>query len=227
MAYAHSRGVLHRDLKPGNVMLGPYGETLVVDWGLAKPIGRPGGCGTDRRRGRCGPSSGSGLTPTQMGAAIGTPAYMSPEQAAGRLDELGPASDVYSLGAMLYSLLTGRVAVRRRGARGGAAQGPARATSRRRGRSTARSPPALEAVCLKAMAREPAAAIASPRALADDVEHWLADEPVAACASRCRSGRGGGAAAPDGGHRRGGGAAGRADRPGRGRGRAESIRIEN
>jgi serine/threonine protein kinase len=105
--YAHSRGVLHRDLKPGNVMLGKYGETLVVDWGLAKPVGR-----VELPRGKSDeltlqPGSASGCTPTQMGSAIGTPAYMSPEQAAGRLHELSQTSDVYSLGAMLYTVLTG------------------------------------------------------------------------------------------------------------------------
>ena len=134
VAYAHSRGVLHRDLKPGNVMLGPYGETLVVDWGLAKPIGRPGGAPASTAEAPLRPSSGSGLTPTQMGSAVGTPAYMSPEQAAGRLDELGPASDVYSLGATLYSLLTGRPPFDDADLGGRAAQGPGRASSRRRGR---------------------------------------------------------------------------------------------
>jgi tRNA A-37 threonylcarbamoyl transferase component Bud32 len=106
VAYAHSRGVLHRDLKPGNIMLGKYGETLVVDWGLAKPVGRPEGAPTEEQTLR--PSSASSTAATQAGQALGTPAYMSPEQAAGRLDLLGPASDVYSLGATLYTLLTGR-----------------------------------------------------------------------------------------------------------------------
>ena len=102
--YAHHRGVLHRDLKPGNIMLGKYGETLVVDWGLAKAKGRddPHAAGDEET---LYPRSGSGSAATQMGSAVGTPAYMSPEQAAGRLDELGPASDVYSLGATLYSIL--------------------------------------------------------------------------------------------------------------------------
>src|SRR5262249_17746283 len=106
VAYAHSRGVVHRDLKPANVMLGKFGETLVVDWGLAKVVGRTeaepaGGEATLR------PSLGDGLA-TQAGAALGTPAYMSPEQAAGRVDQVGPASDVYGLGATLYCLLTGQ-----------------------------------------------------------------------------------------------------------------------
>jgi serine/threonine protein kinase len=110
IAYAHSRGVLHRDLKPGNVMLGKYGETLVVDWGLAKPgkrgdlLATPG----SEREPTLRPASESGSTPTRAGARLGTPAYMSPEQAAGRLDQLGPATDVYSLGATLYCLLTGQ-----------------------------------------------------------------------------------------------------------------------
>src|SRR5205085_4186709 len=107
--YAHSRGVLHRDLKPGNIMLGKYGETLVVDWGLAKAAGKAEHCNSPAE-GTLSPTSGSAVEPTQMGTALGTPAFMSPEQAAGRLDELGPATDVYSLGATLYQVLTGQAA---------------------------------------------------------------------------------------------------------------------
>ncbi len=110
IAYAHSRGVVHRDLKPGNVMLGKFGETLVVDWGLAKVVGStesgPSGEATLR------PASGSGIAETVAGNAIGTPVYMSPEQAAGNVDQIGPASDVYGLGATLFSMLTDRAPVR-------------------------------------------------------------------------------------------------------------------
>src|SRR5262249_16936361 len=101
---AHSRGVLHRDLKPGNVIVGRHGETLVVDWGLAKLTGKSDPSSDERS---LTPSSGSGGSATQSGSALGTPAYMSPEQAEGRIDRLGPRSDVYSLGATLYCLLAG------------------------------------------------------------------------------------------------------------------------
>ncbi len=99
VAYAHSRGVLHRDLKPGNILLGQYGETLVVDWGLAKVVGTPEQARAEPDgEATFHPSSGSGVAETLAGSAVGTPAFMSPEQAAGRTDELGLATDVYDLG---------------------------------------------------------------------------------------------------------------------------------
>jgi serine/threonine protein kinase len=178
VAYAHSRGILHRDVKPGNIMLGNYGETLLVDWGLAKAAGRP----EPERHADIPvlrPSSGSGAGLTVSGSVLGTPAYMSPEQSRGHLEELGPASDVYSLGATLYTLLTGHapfaeddeVPVLARVQRGDFPRPRA---------IQAAVPLALEAVCLKAMALRPPDRYVSARALADDIEHWLADEPVTA-----------------------------------------------
>jgi serine/threonine protein kinase len=108
VAYAHSRGIVHRDLKPANIMLGKYGETLVVDWGLAKAAtgGSTDGAGVAEKL--VVGSGDPGEPGTQLGQVAGTPAYMSPEQAAGRWDVVGPASDIYALGATLYALLTGR-----------------------------------------------------------------------------------------------------------------------
>jgi serine/threonine-protein kinase len=175
--YAHSRGVLHRDLKPSNVMLGKFGETLVVDWGLAKVVGR---LETERASEEATlhvAYSGSTYE-TLFGSAVGTPPYMSPEQAAGRLEEVGPASDVYSLGATLYCLLTGQAPFVDTRARildqvqRGEFPGP---------RQVKREVPlALEAICLKAMALVPANRYPSPAKLIEDLEHWLADEPVSA-----------------------------------------------
>ena len=105
--YAHSRGVLHRDIKPGNVIIGKHGETLVVDWGVAKPLGRVES-GLQGGEQMLVPSATRVSPETLPGAALGTPAYMSPEQAQGDLATLGPRSDVYSLGATLYCLLTGK-----------------------------------------------------------------------------------------------------------------------
>jgi serine/threonine-protein kinase len=178
VAYAHARGILHRDLKPGNVMLGKYGETLVVDWGLAKAVGRPEGA-TGAEEGTLRPTAASDTAPTQTGAALGTPAYMSPEQAAGRPDLLGPASDVYSLGATLYCLLTGRAPFTRADL-GAVLPKVQRGEFPPPRQVKGNVPPALEAICLKAMALRPAERYASPQALADDLEHWLADEPVCA-----------------------------------------------
>ncbi len=178
IGYAHSRGVLHRDLKPGNVMLGKYGETLVVDWGLAKPVGRPDET-HDGEEPTLRPASAGDAAPTQYGQAIGTPAYMSPEQAAGKLDELGPATDVYSLGATLYCLLTGRAPFER-GDLGVMLPRVQRGDFPRPRQVRRDVPRALEAVCLKAMALRPQDRYATPRDLAADVEKWLADEPTTA-----------------------------------------------
>jgi serine/threonine-protein kinase len=176
VAFAHSKGVLHRDLKPANILLGPFGETLVVDWGLAKEVGDS-----------ADPTGANGATTafvsdggdrTGTGEAAGTPAYMSPEQAAGRWEEVGPSSDVYSLGATLYFLLTGKPAF------GGdlldvLRQVQAGQFPRPREVRPAVSK-ALEAVCVKAMALRPADRYSTALALAEDVERWLADEPVTA-----------------------------------------------
>jgi serine/threonine-protein kinase len=176
VAYAHSRGVLHRDLKPANVMLGPFGETLVVDWGLAKATGEAA-AEDGSPQGPLRPASAGGSAPTQAGAAIGTPAYMSPEQAAGRLDELGPASDVYSLGATLYHLLTGRAPFTASDV-GEALRAVQRGDFPPPRQVKPAVPAALAAVCLKAMAPRPQGRYGSAKALAADVERWLADEPL-------------------------------------------------
>jgi tRNA A-37 threonylcarbamoyl transferase component Bud32 len=171
VAYAHSRGVLHRDLKPANVMLGRYGETLLVDWGLAKPFERS----DEHRAGgeeTLAPESGNDGSATELGQAAGTPAYMSPEQAEGDWDAVGPAADVFGLGAILYSMLTGRPPY------------PGRTPialdkAKRWDFPPPRpAPAALAAICLKAMAKDSEARYPNAQALAADVERWLADEPV-------------------------------------------------
>lgn len=177
VAYAHSRGILHRDIKPANIMLGPFGETLLVDWGLSKPVEH-----VERfhlaDEAVLRPSSGSGIGATIVGTAIGTPGYMSPEQAEGRLEELGPASDVYSLGATLYALLTGKTPYQDSDNRSDVRFDPAELKPPRQLKPD--TPRALEAICLKAMEYEPGDRYAGSLDLAAEIEHWLADEPVQA-----------------------------------------------
>jgi serine/threonine-protein kinase len=172
VGYAHSKGVIHRDLKPSNVLLGDYGETLVIDWGLARQADALEGAGEP-----CGmgghPAGGSR---TQTGSVLGTCGFMSPEQSRGDRALVGPASDVFSLGATLYALLTGRAAYA-----GTRALDDARAGRFARPRQVSRAvPPALEAVCLRAMAARPEDRYAGALDLAADVQRWLDDEPVRA-----------------------------------------------
>lgn len=181
IAYAHSRGVLHRDLKPANVMLGHFGETLVVDWGLAKPfiesdIGRVASISDQPN---LVPASGSGVDLTADGSAIGTPAYMSPEQAEGRFDKSNFATDIYGLGAILYSLLCNQPPVQGSSAaeilsnvRKGEIWAPRSINSQ-----VALS---MEAICLKALSRDAADRYPTARLLADDIESFLADEAITA-----------------------------------------------
>jgi WD40 repeat protein/tRNA A-37 threonylcarbamoyl transferase component Bud32 len=177
VAYAHSRGVIHRDLKPANVVLGKFGETLVADWGLAKAISMEEGAQSEDPPVR--PQTRVEQFATRPGSIPGTPAYMSPEQASGLVERVGTSTDVYSLGATFYTLLTGHAPYSGQDhdevlqkARTGVFPLP---------RAVNRSvPPPLEAICLKAMEREPEERYASPRELAEDIEHWLADERVLA-----------------------------------------------
>lgn len=233
MAFAHDRGVLHRDLKPLNVMIGAFGETLVLDWGLAKvfeveavgdeapittstsdlgpddqtivesdatalqtgaavaepPIGgaTAAGASVDGQSQFSGSFSStrkmvqtdvrSRGSQTMMGSVMGTPAYMPPEQAAGKLDELDARTDIYSLGGILYKLLTNHQPI---------ARGKIREVLKnvkegniippREHDSSIEKP--IEAICMKALATDREDRYDSALNIVEDVEAWLADEPV-------------------------------------------------
>jgi serine/threonine protein kinase len=192
VAFAHSGGVIHRDIKPGNVMLGSYGETLLVDWGLARgyradPVSL--GPGMEIELPRAENASEGALAEsvdtmkTIEGMVLGTPAYMSPEQARGENDNLGPASDIASLGATLYHLLTGQPPYALSDSAGSltSAARADRLPVRVRRPEVA---PALAAICDKAMALEPRHRYDTAVELAEDVERYLADEPIRALPDR-------------------------------------------
>jgi len=191
VAFAHAHGVIHRDLKPENVMVGPFGEVLVMDWGVAKRLGDDapaqepvGGPGEEPKVGAdAGPPARGG---TAHGTVLGTPAWMAPEQARGEVERLDARADVYALGAILYYMLTGR-------APGAGEAQPSARTHTWAGyagpRPEALVPPRqvdpdlprpLAAVCLKALAQEPAGRYANAALLSADVALFLEGAPVSA-----------------------------------------------
>jgi serine/threonine-protein kinase len=174
IGYAHSRGVVHRDLKPDNVVLGGFGEVLVLDWGLAKAVGQ-----SEEDAPALALSEEAGQKQTQPGAWLGTPAYMAPEQAEGRIDLVDARTDIYGLGTILFELLTGRPPHTGSDTRELLAQVAAGPTPRTRELDRT-VPPALDAICAKAMARARAERYATAQDLARDLERFLADEPVSA-----------------------------------------------
>lgn len=178
LEYAHSRGIVHRDLKPANIMLGKFRETLVVDWGLAKAIGQRDETARSEETAIV-PELGGESLPTRLGEIVGTVAFMSPEQAAGRQSEVGPLSDLYSLGATLYQLLTS-VPSQTGAELGKLLRNIQEGRFPRPREIKSFVPRPLEAICLRAMALRPADRYPSAAALASDLEHYLGDEPIKA-----------------------------------------------
>src|SRR3989339_76950 len=158
--HAHERGVLHRDIKPSNVLVGKDGEPVLIDFGLAKQV--------------------EGMDLTMTGQILGTPLYMSPEQAEGRRGEISERSDIYSLGALMYELVTGRppftdaqniAEVLRKVSR----DDPPKAR-----RINPRVPREVEIICEKAMSKEPTKRYVTAGAFADDIDRYLTGEPIQA-----------------------------------------------
>lgn len=185
IAHAHSRSVIHRDLKPENIGIDDFGQTIIIDWGLAKVIDDSGvpGSFANPSNALAGDQHSVG---TMDGEVLGTPLYMAPEQAAGRIDELDARTDIYGLGAILFAILTGYAPHEK-------TRDASSATSARDLFTAITSQPtpdaheinpsadtALSAICAKAMAHRQYARYQTASELAEDVQRWMAGEPVSA-----------------------------------------------
>jgi serine/threonine protein kinase len=194
LSYAHSRGVVHRDLKPANVMLGDFGEVYVMDWGLAKVLKGESQSvtavshqlSTAKRSSKVVTGRQPEADLTQEGSVVGTPVYMPPEQATGKIGDIDPRSDVYSLGAILYEVLTlqapvdkegGYLAVLMRVAEGQIVPPEQRNVQRARG---GKIPLELSAMAMKALAKDPEDRYASVEALRRDIERFQEGRSVSA-----------------------------------------------
>lgn len=185
IGHAHSRKVIHRDLKPENVVIDSFGQVIVIDWGLAKVIND---ASVESLVDSSTASTVGGAERTSEGQVLGTPLYMAPEQAAGRLDELDHRTDIYGLGAILFAIVTGYAPHEKTQKEsvdtGVGSRGMISAIAS--GRSplardvNASVNPRLEAICCKAMARRRYARYQSATDLAEDVQRWMAGEPVSA-----------------------------------------------
>ena len=197
MAFAHSKGVIHRDLKPANIMVGRFGEVYVMDWGIARVQGtedrkdlrirqnipQTSIVRSDRKEGSASEDSPDSPLLTMDGDVVGTPAYMPIEQAEGRVEEIGPESDVYSLGAILYELLAGQMPYVRPGARmsprtilQAVIHGPPKPLEE----LAPSAPPELVAIADKAMARSKEDRYSTTVELAEELRAFLENRVVQA-----------------------------------------------
>jgi serine/threonine protein kinase len=182
LGHAHSRKVIHRDLKPENIVIDSFGQVIVIDWGLAKVLDETS---VESLTGSHGLGEGSR---TSEGQVMGTPLFMAPEQAAGRLDEVDTRTDIYGLGAILFAIVTGYApheetqkaavdsGIGARGMISVIASGKAPAARE----VNPSADPALEAICAKAMARKRYARYQDATELAEEIQRWMAGESVTA-----------------------------------------------
>jgi len=177
VAFAHSRGVVHRDLKPANVLVGGFGEVMVLDWGLAKILHED-----HTLHGEPLPEKDHiSLELTRAGNRAGTPLYMSPEQASGHTDAVDPRSDIYSMGSILYEVLThenlvwgsDKDEVLEKIQNEDAVPPSERAANRE-------IPPELESICMRAIQRDPGQRYTDMTSMVNDLQAYLRGHPVSA-----------------------------------------------